>query len=96
MSKVFIHKMDASIVLLIQDFLKNDESLICTLTCKTMQKRCKELQYDIKKGRTEKQLVIDAGRFWKEFDIDFQLKNRNKWNVLAKEQFLSHSIYLKK
>jgi hypothetical protein len=54
-----------------------------------MQNRCKELYYDILKGRTEIQLIIDAGRFWKTFDIDFQLKDRNRWNF-----FRNNSSYL--
>ena len=88
----FITKLDISILLLIQDFLKNNDSLSCTLICKSMQNRCKELYYDILRGRTEIQLVIDAGRFWKIFDIDFQLKDRNRWNFFSKKQFLSYQM----
>ena len=86
----FIVNLDVSILLLLQDFLKNDDSLSCTLICKSMQNRCKELFYDIIRGRTKRQMVIDAGRFWNTFDIDFQLKDRNRWNFFSREQFLSH------
>ena len=88
----FIANLDISILLLVQDFLNNDESLSCTLICKSMQYRCKELYYDIIRGRTERQTIIDSGRYWKIFDIDFQLKDRNRWNVFSREQFLSHQM----
>ena len=93
----FIVNLDISILLLIQDYLDNNDSLSCTLICKSMQNRCKELYYDILKGHTERQMVIDSGRFWKIFDIDFQLKDRKRWNFFARQQFFSQSnMFFKK
>ena len=91
----FLQCMDVSIVLLVQDYLDNKDASSCSMICICMQKRCREMKEDILRGRSERQLVIDSGRFWKFFDLDFQLKNRDIWNSLAKEAFLSEMKRLK-
>lgn len=85
----FLERMDGSIVLLFQDFLNNRDASACSMICTGMQKRCRELKHELKTGRSERQMVIDAGRYWKVIDIDFQMKNRHSWNSFAKEAFLA-------
>ena len=85
----FLERMDISIVLLLQDFLNNKDASACSMICTRMQKRCRELKNDLTTGRSERRMVMDAGRYWKFIDIDFQLKNRHSWNSFAREAFLA-------
>ena len=85
----FLQRIDVSIVLLLQDFLSYRDDSACSMICTCMQRRCHEMKHDLIIGRSERQMVIDASRFWKIIDIDFQLKNRNLWNNFAKEVFIA-------
>ena len=91
MSVSFIKHMNTPEVLLIQSFLSNEDGTSCSLICKSMQKRTEELRLDLLQGYTRRRIVTEAGRFWKSFDIDFQIKNRERWDMFAKQQLLSES-----
>ena len=87
----FIEHMDVSLTLLIRSFMNNTDEISCSMVCRSMQKRITELYHDLVIGYTQNQLLIDTGRFWKCFDLQFQLNNREVWNMLAKEQFFLQS-----
>ena len=91
MSIRFIESMDISVVLLLRSFLNHTDEVSCSILCRSMQKRSNELYDDLLIGYTQRQLVIDKGRFWKSFDLDFQMKDRERWDMMVKAQLLSES-----
>ena len=46
--------------------------------------RFQHIHYELTLGYPIAVIVKDAGKFWKDFDLDAQLKNREKWDDLAK------------
>ena len=87
MSIQFLNHMDIKFVLDLQNYLLPSECEICVMLCKTVQMRFRHLSYELTIGYCIKTTVMDAGRFWKSFDLDFQLKNRERWDDLARQYF---------
>lgn len=87
MSIQFLNHMDVKFVLDLQNYLLPSECEICVMLCKTVQMRFRHLSYELTIGYCIKTTVMDAGRFWKSFDLDFQLKNRERWDDLARQYF---------
>ena len=91
MSIYFIERMDVSLTLLICSFMNNTDEVSCSIVCRSMQKRITEFYHNLVIGYSQKQMLIAAGRFWKCFDLQFQLNNREMWNALAQKQFTTQS-----
>ena len=87
MSIQFFQRMDEKFVLEIQSYLLPSESEMCVMLCKTVHLRFQHLTYELKIGYPLRIIVRDAGRFWKSFDLDFQMNNRERWDNLAREYF---------
>ena len=84
MSIQFFKDMDTTFVLEIQSYLLANDAENCVLVCKTVLMRFQHIHYELTLGYPIAVIVKDAGKFWKDFDLDFQLKNREKWDDLAK------------
>ena len=81
----FLRNIDIGIVLLLQSYLLPSESETCVVVCKTLRVRFRELSYELTLGYPLEIIVRDAGKMYTNFDLDFQLKNRNRWDDLVKE-----------
>ena len=81
----FLRNIDIGIVLLLQSYLLPSESETCVVLCKTLCVRFRELSYELTLGYPLEIIVRDAGKMYTNFDLDFQLKNRNRWDDLVKE-----------
>ena len=72
MSIQFLNHMDVKFLLDLQNHLLPFECEICVMLCKTVQMHFRHLTYELTIGYCFKATVMDAGRFWKGFDLDFQ------------------------
>ena len=79
--------MDEKFVLEIQSYLLPSESVACAMLCRTISIRFSELYYELTIGYPLILVVKDAGMFWKDLDLDFQLRNRDRWDDLARKYF---------
>ena len=57
------------------------------MLCKTIHTRFSELSYELTIGYPLIIVVKNAGMFWKDLDMEFQLKNRDRWDDLARKYF---------
>ena len=87
MSIHFLKRMDEKFLLEIQSYLLPSESETCVMLCKTVHMRLQDLTYELTIGYSFSVIVRDAVRFWKNIDMDFQLKNRKRWDDLARGYF---------
>ena len=79
--------MDEKFVLEIQSYLLPSESVACAMLCRTISIRFSELYYELTIGYPLILVVKDAAMFWKDLDLDFQLKNCERWDDLARKYF---------
>ena len=81
----FLRNIDIGVVLLLQSYLLPSESETCVVLCRILNVRFRELRYELTIGYPIEIIVRDVGKMWTNFDLDFQLKNRKRWDDLAKE-----------
>ena len=87
MSIYFLKRMDEKFLLEIQSYLLPSESETCVMLCKTVHMRFQDLTYELTVGFSLSVIIRDAGKFWKNIDLNFQLKNRDRWDDLARKYF---------
>ena len=87
MSIQFFKKMDEKVLLEIQTYLLPSHSVACVLLCKTIHTRLNELSFELTMGYPVIIIIKNAAKLWKDVDIDFQLKNRDRWDDLARKYY---------
>ena len=87
MNTLFFKKMDEKFLLEIQSYLLPSESEVCVMLCRGVCMRFNELTYELTLGYPLIIIVRNAARFWKDLDMDFQMKNRDRWDDLARKFF---------
>lgn len=70
-----------------QSYLLPSDAEMCTMLCKTIHIRFTKLQYELTIGYPLMIIVKDAAMYWKDLDLDLQLKNRNRWDDLARKYY---------
>ena len=71
----FFENMDEKVLLEIQSYVLPSDPVACVMLCKTIHTRFSELSYELTIGYPLIIVVKNAGMFWKDLDLDFQLKN---------------------
>ena len=87
MSIQFFKNMDEKVLLEIQSYMIPSDSVPCVLLCKTIHTRFSELSFELTIGYPVIIFVKNAGMFWKDLDMEFQLKNRDRWDDLARKYY---------
>jgi len=87
MSIQLFENMDEKLLLEIQSYMLPSDSVACVILCKTIHTRFSELSYELTIGYPVIIIVKNAAMFWKDVDLEFQLKNREKWDDLARKYF---------
>ena len=55
--------------------------------CKTIHTRLHELSYELTMGYPVIIVIKNAAMFWKDVDLELQLKNRDRWDDLARKYY---------
>jgi hypothetical protein len=79
--------MDEKLFLEIQSYMLPTDSVACVMLCKTIHIRLYEISYELRNGYPLIIIVKDAGMFWKDLDLEFQLKNRDRWDDFARKYY---------
>jgi hypothetical protein len=79
--------MDEKFLLEIQSYILPADSVACVMLCRTIHVRFSQLSYELTIGYPLIVVVKNAARYWKDLDLDFQLKNRDRWDDLARKFF---------
>ena len=87
MSIQFFRKMDEKVLLEMQTYLHPSDSVACVLLCKTIHTRFNELSFELRMGYPVIIIIKNSAKLWKDVDIDFQLKNRDRWDDLARKYY---------
>lgn len=87
MSIQFFEKMDEKFLLEIQSYLLPSDSVPCVVLCKTINMRFNQLSYELTIGYPVIIFVKSAARYWKDLDLDFQMRNREIWDDLSRKYF---------
>ena len=87
MSIQFFENMDEKVLLEIQSYMLPSDSVACVILCKTIHTRFSELSFELTMGYPVIIVIKNAAKFWKDVDLDFQLKNRDRWDDLARKYY---------
>ena len=87
MSIQFFQNADENVLLEMQTYLLPSDSLACVLLCKTIQTCFNELSYELTIGYPVIIVFKNAAMFWKDVDLEFQLKNRDRWDDLERKYY---------
>ena len=87
MSIQFFKNMDEKVLLEIQSYMIPSDSVPCVLLCKTIHTRFNELSFELTMGYPVIIIIKNSAKLWKDVDLDFQLKNRDRWDDLARKYY---------
>ena len=87
MSIQLFENMDEKLLLEIQSYMLPSDSVACVILCKTIHTRFSELSYELTIGYPVIIFVKNAAMFWKDVDLEFQLKYHERWDDLAWKYF---------
>ena len=82
-----LREYEGKVLLEIQSYMLPSDSVACVILCKTIHTRFSELSYKLTIGYPLIIIVKNAAMFWKDVDLDFQLKNRKRWDDLARKYY---------